>query len=173
VSGRLDESLSQANANLIQRPDEEDSPHSEKEDLIVSDDLSRIRSRDHVDPAPSPDSARNSRGGTPRFSADLLVEGLAIKTLRTTGESWSTSWRRRQQGFPDGQFRLVPEEGDPAHPTAVGVWLDDEQIAYIFNDDAERDTAALTHVGRNLLDNAVQTKDGFALLARVPPSSRG
>ncbi|MDK8172241.1 DUF2510 domain-containing protein [Curtobacterium citreum] len=134
----------------------------------MSDDLPRISSRDHVDPAPSPDSGRNSRGGTPRFSADLLVEGLAIKTLRTTGESWFTSWRRRQQGFPDGQFRLVPEEGNPADPTAVGVWLDDEQVAYIFSEDAERYTAALAHVGCNLLVNAVQTEDGFALHVQAP-----
>ena len=134
----------------------------------MSDDLPRISSRDHVDRAPSPDSGRNSRGGTPRFRADLLVEGLAIKTLRTTGESWFTTWRRRQQGFPDGQFRLVPEEGNPADPTAVGVWLDDEQVAYIFGDDAERYTAALTHVGRNLLVNAMQTEDGFALQVEAP-----
>lgn len=166
--GRLDESLSQANANLIQRPGEEDSPHGEKEDVIVSDDLPRISSGDHVDSAPSLDSGRNSRGGAPRFSADLLMEGLAIKTLRTTGQSWFTSWRRRQQGFPDSQFRLVAEEGNPADPTAVGVWLDDEQVAYIFSDDAERYTAALTHVGRNLLVDAVQTKDGFALQVQAP-----
>lgn len=130
--------------------------------------MQRISSRVHVDGAPSPVSGRNTRGGTPRFSGDLLVQGLTIKTLRTTGESWFTSWRRRQQGFPDGQFRLVPEEGNPADATAVGVWLDGEQVAYIFGDDAERYTAALTHVGRNLLVDASQTEDGFELRVQAP-----
>ncbi|ROP64883.1 MULTISPECIES: DUF2510 domain-containing protein [unclassified Curtobacterium] len=134
----------------------------------MTDDVPVISCRDHVDRAPSPDSGRNSRGGTPRFRADLLVQGLATKKLRTTGESWFTSWRRRQQGFADGQFRLVPEEGNPADATAVGVWLDDEQVAYIYGDDAERYTAALTHVGCNLLVNAVQTEDGLELRVEAP-----
>jgi len=134
----------------------------------VTDVVARISSRVHVDGAPSPALGQNTRRGTPRFSGDLLVEGLAIKTLRTAGEHWFTSWRQRQQGFPVGHFRLVPEEGNPADATAVGVWLDDQQVAYIYGDDAERYTAALTHVSCNLLVDASQTEDGFELRVEAP-----
>ncbi len=108
-------------------------------------------------------------GRDPALQRDLLVEGLAIKTLRTTGESWFTSWRRRQQGFRTASSRLVPEEGNPADPTAVGVWLDDEQSPT---------SSAMTRSGTqrrwptlvcNLLVNpAVQTEDGFTLHVQAP-----
>lgn len=119
--------------------------------------------------APAPSAGRNSRGGAPRFGASVEIVDINEKRLAVTGQNWFLPWRERREGFLPGCWRLVPESGNRDDPTAVGVWLDDRQIGYLYRDDAERYTRALEIVRANLVVQIhdVQT-DSHALTMRAP-----
>lgn len=66
--------------------------------------------------APGPRRGRNARGGRPRFDDSIRVTEINEKHLVLTGANWFLPWSVRKDGFPAGQWRLVPETGNGDDP---------------------------------------------------------
>jgi hypothetical protein len=96
-------------------------------------------------------TVRNSRGGAPQFRADTDVRHLPTRRLLVTGLNWFRYWRERPPLGSTQTFRLRAESGNPHDKYAVGVWVGEDQLGYLYSDDAEKFGALLRLHRRDII----------------------
>ena len=96
-------------------------------------------------------TVRNSRGGAPQFGADTDVRHLPTRHLMVTGLNWFRYWEERPHLDYTQLFRLRPESGNPNDKHAVGVWVGEDQLGYLYSDDAAKFGALLRRYQKNII----------------------